>query len=326
MRIAPIPGYSDEQLVELDRIATLSGDTLYPVGYGKSLVDMATLIGRFAPKMHPEFARRLFWYLWMRQGLGIGSGWRKRNPSNRPGFAPPGRSFHESQQFTGGPYAYAAVDLVCRNGSKVHRAPYTAENPHQGTSWARDTGVHINVGTPGSKGYESWHMQPIELDGYGRWESAGKPDLRYGYPIANLPAPPTPPAPAPDPDPDPRPHPGGTMSDTTELVEPIRLLDTRKPEHGARPLAHQSITKVSVDRDAIGAMVTLTAVSVGTGGHAIAWAGGPRPVISNLNWKAEPGATANTTVTKLNADGDFFVYVHGEVHLVVDLVALYRTT
>ena len=179
--------------------------TTYPQGYGTALVSLDRLRELYVPKMHPEYARRLFPFIESQGGqIGIGSGWRKQNPPNTPGFAPPGRSFHEYQDFTGGPRAYAAVDLVARNPGRVHRAPWTSECPQQGSQWAIDTGVHTNVGVPGQSGYESWHMQPIELDGWGSWNNAGKPDLQYNYPIAG--------APEPEPEPEPEPTPEEIMA------------------------------------------------------------------------------------------------------------------
>lgn len=190
--------------------------TLYPIGYRTQLVTMDDLRARHEPRMHPEFARRLFPWIRAQNGLiGIGGGWRATGTQpDQPGFAPEGESFHQSQQFPAGSF-YAAVDLVARNDdgllrrvlgltgskgnpdastlrrlltvAKVHRAPTWAEVPAQGSEQAALWGVHCNVGTPGERGSESWHMQPVELDGWGRWVAAGRPDLRVGYPLPSDP-------------------------------------------------------------------------------------------------------------------------------------------
>lgn len=171
-------------------------DITYPYGYGRTLVTMTRLREIFEPKMHPEFARRLF--NWIESGggqIGIGGGWRATGEQpDKPGFAPEGRSFHQYQQFPSG-QAYAAVDLVARNGTNIHRAPYWSEVPLQGSADAAKWGVHANVGTPTSAGGESWHLQPVEIDGHATWVGAGRPDLKVGYPIPGDPVAPVEPLP-----------------------------------------------------------------------------------------------------------------------------------
>ncbi len=152
-------------------------ETLYPISYGTRMVTLDQLRAKHEPQMHPEFARRLFNWIEAQDGqIGIGGGRRTIQP-NKPGFAPSIRStFHGDQDFPSGTF-YAAVDLVARSPGRSHRAPRTDECPQQGSPEAERWGVHINVGTPGSPGYESWHMQPVELDGWGRWMADGQPDL-----------------------------------------------------------------------------------------------------------------------------------------------------
>lgn len=142
-------------------------DTLYPWGYGRTLVTLTEIRVRLEPNYHPEYLRRLL--LWLEaQGGAVGVGGHFRadgtQPSD-PGFAPEGRSFHQNQQYDDGFVGACAVDLVVKNGSNVHRAPSWAEVPPQGSGDAELWGVHCNVGTP-PRG-EPWHMQPIEIDGWG---------------------------------------------------------------------------------------------------------------------------------------------------------------
>jgi hypothetical protein len=147
---------------------------------------MAAMRRIYEPKMEPEFARRLFSWLESRDGqIGCGGGWRNVQPE-RPGFAPPGMSFHQDQWYFDGTVWYAAVDLVARNPGNVHRAPRYDECPQQGSPQARTWGVHINTS-------EAWHIQPVELDGYATWVKAGRPRPRAGYQIpgSSAPVPPT---------------------------------------------------------------------------------------------------------------------------------------
>jgi hypothetical protein len=170
-------------------------DTLYPIYYGTRLVTFDELRNVFEPHMHPEAAIRGFNFILHHGGkFGIGGGRRTSQP-DAPGFAPAGKSFHQDQQFPSGLF-YVAWDMVVVNPGYPHRAPLRDEVPTQYSQPAIDYGMHMNVGTPGTKGFEPWHMQPIELDGYDVWVRHGCQDLRYGYPIVistPRPQPPQPP-------------------------------------------------------------------------------------------------------------------------------------
>lgn len=145
---------------------------LFPTGYGTTLVDIDTLFRQHhQDKMHPEFARRLrAWLIGQEGKIGIGGSWRSVQPA-KPGFAPEGKSFHQSQQFAGGRIAFCAVDLVHVNPGGKHRSPSWAEVPKQGSAEAKRWGVHCNVDK------EPWHMQPIEIDGFAGWVSRGRKDF-----------------------------------------------------------------------------------------------------------------------------------------------------
>lgn len=158
---------------------------LYPLGYGKDLVTMSQLRARHENHMEPEFARRLFNWIEAQGGLiGIGGGRRLEQPT-KPGFAPPGMSFHQDQRYRDNTVWYSAVDLVARCPGAVHRAPTVAECPQQGSYGAKTWGVHINT-------YESWHMQAVELDGFQSWANAGRFRPKPDYPIPGT-IPPIPP-------------------------------------------------------------------------------------------------------------------------------------
>lgn len=156
-------------------------ETLYPSGYQTSLVTMMRLKELHLDRMHPVFALRLFPWIEAQGGkIGIGSGYRYVQPE-KPGFAPPGKSFHQDQLFASGFLGFCAVDLVARNPGSVHRSPRWDEVIAQGNPASLVWGVHCNVAT------EAWHMQPVEIDGYDSWAKAGRPD-----PVVPPPLPPQP--------------------------------------------------------------------------------------------------------------------------------------
>ena len=171
-------------------------EVLYPMFYGTRLVTFDVLRNTFEPHMHPEAARRGFGFILYQGGkFGVGGGYRPPGTQpNKPGFAPPGESFHEGQPFPSGLY-YAAWDMVVVNPGKVHRSPNWSEVPAQGSVLAGQYGWHMNVGPPGAKGSEAWHAQPIELDGWRTWNNRGRFDLQFNRPI--LVVPPKPPVPQP---------------------------------------------------------------------------------------------------------------------------------
>jgi hypothetical protein len=155
--------------------------TLYPDSYGTRFITLEQMVAKHGPKMHPEFSRRFFAYIVSEGGrMGVGGGWRAVQPV-KPGFAPPGQSFHESQTYASGIVAYAAVDLVHRQPGQKHRSPTWAE-----TDSARAYSLHTFVTG------EPWHIQCIEMRGYQMWVNAGRPDP----PRVAIPGdPPTPPPP-----------------------------------------------------------------------------------------------------------------------------------
>jgi len=163
---------------------------LFPSGYGTTMVDIDELFKKHHQgKMHPEYARRLRAWLIAHEGrIGIGGSWRAVQPV-KPGFAPPGKSFHESQEFKSG-FWFAAVDLVYVNPGRKHRAPTWDEVPKKGSQEAKRWGLHCNVTRPS----EPWHIQPIELDGFGGWVRAGRPEPQAGYPLPGAAPVPVPPA------------------------------------------------------------------------------------------------------------------------------------
>lgn len=211
-------------------------ETLYPMFYGTRMVTIDVLRATFEPHMHPEAARRGFAYILDHNGLfGIGGGYRPPGTQpNKPGFAPPGKSFHEGQRFPSGLF-YCAWDMVCVNPGGVHRTPKWSEVAVQGSQKAADYGWHVNNPS------ESWHHQPIELDGYDTWVNGGRKDLHAGRPIVVTQTPPipvTPPTPVPVPT-----SQGVTVQFTSRnLVEGTSGTDVRFFQRLMNDIAGQGLT------------------------------------------------------------------------------------
>lgn len=69
----------------------------------------------------------------------------------------------------------------------------------------------------------------------------------------------------------------------------------------------------------IGATVNLTIVGATAPGFASAWASGPRPNTSKVNYGVGE-AVANEVSVPLAADGSFKIFIHTPAHIIVDLV------
>jgi hypothetical protein len=156
--------------------------TMHPTGYARTMVTLTVLRGIHEPKMHPEFARRLFRWLGAHDGIGIGGGFRI---SPAPGGAPLDKSFHYYQDFASGTRAYAAVDLVIAQLPEIHRSPTWAESAD-----APEWGLHTFIRTPKE---EPWHMQAIEMRGWQTWVDRGRLDPIAGIPLPGDYTPPPPP-------------------------------------------------------------------------------------------------------------------------------------
>jgi hypothetical protein len=174
---------------ELADLYTISGGqrtnlmpeaTMYPDGYGTSMITLDEMKAKHGPKMHPEFERRFFAYIAAHNGrLGVGGGWRHRSDISAASAA--GKSFHQDQRYASGFVGYAAVDLVHVADGK-HRAPTWAE-----TADAPTWGLHTFIKVPN----EPWHIQCVEMRGFDSWERAGRPDPEL-FPLPGTIPPPTP--------------------------------------------------------------------------------------------------------------------------------------
>lgn len=170
----------------------MADDLRIPWGYGSTYITLGEARSRLLAHYHPEFVRRLCAWLASKGGkVGIGGTWRAGGTQpDKPGFAEEGRSFHQNQAYNDGFVGACAVDLVYEDGPDANRNHDTiawAKVPRQGSPEAARWGVHANVSS------ESWHMQPVEIDGWGSWKANGRPAPRKGYPIpGGAPSTPTP--------------------------------------------------------------------------------------------------------------------------------------
>lgn len=151
--------------------------TLFPSGYGTARVTLQEMQNRHLYRMEPEYARRLFAWLDSQGGkFGIGGGWRP-NPSDISAASREGKSFHQTQLFMDGFAGYCAVDLVVYTNGGLHRAPTRDEAIWQGSEESKRIGLHMNIDS------ETWHMQPIEIDGWLGWSLGKRKRPVPGYPI-----------------------------------------------------------------------------------------------------------------------------------------------
>lgn len=124
---------------------------LYSYGYQGTVLTEAQLNTKATwIYLHPEMRRRalaMFNHMLDRGvQIGIGTGWRVQ-PVNKPGFAPPGNSWHESVPVSPRTPTALAIDVVPAAAWK-HMEPILAD-------------FHLrsfrNVNS------EPWHIQPIEI-------------------------------------------------------------------------------------------------------------------------------------------------------------------
>lgn len=289
-------------------------DLRVPFGYGDTYVSLRWLETWLLEHHHPEYVRRLLAWLHYKGGkVGVGGGWRAGGAQpDRPGFAPEGKSFHQDQEYIDGFTGACAVDTVYEDGpdpGTAHDGIAWREVPQQGTAEAARWGVHANVGVPGAG--ESWHIQPVEIDGWQTWWNTGRPAPRPGYPI-----------PA-EHDPYQSTPPEETDMDT---LQPRRVTDTRgeganRDQYKARPGTQHDI-RIPEAKGYKAAQVTVTAVDADNDGHLTQWKSGTRPETSFLNYEREGAPVTETLFVQLDTSGTFRLWTLAGVHLVVDFTGI----
>lgn len=120
--------------------------------------------------------------------LGVGGDWRP-TPSNTSAASRAGRSFHQDQTHADGFRGATAIDYVWEDGPDAgswHDGVPTGGVPPTGTPEAAMFGIHANISAPGQKGWESWHGQPLEIDGWATATANGTrpaPAIDPNYPL-----------------------------------------------------------------------------------------------------------------------------------------------
>lgn len=167
----------------------MNPDLYVPWGYGTRRKSLASVKMILEPHYHPEYLRRLLHWLEYKNGkIGIGGHFRPDGTQpDKAGFAPEGRSFHQNQLYSDGFIGACAVDVVRYNPGGSHVTVRDSDVPVQGSDEAKKWGLHANVSKPGQSGWEPWHIQPIEIDGWKSWDNAGNPAPEANYPLPDWP-------------------------------------------------------------------------------------------------------------------------------------------
>ena len=130
---------------------------------------------------------------------------------------------------------------------------------------------------------------------------------------------------------------GGGAGQVFVPIVPCRLLDTRGPNHiGPRssPLGpgdtyNQAVTgsngECVIPAQAVAVALNVTTVNGSADSFLTLWpADASRPLASNLNWRANDGATPNKVDVKLGADGRINIYNNaGSIDVIGDIVGYY---
>lgn len=167
-------------------------DVLYPSGYGTDMVDIDTLMDRHMPAgvTEPEFRRRArAWVVSHRGRVGFGDRLPRSRNNRVSAASSSNRSFHQLQKFRDGTEWACAIDVVVPRPGAGHSSGAVPAGlvPVRGSKDAERWGLHANIGSPGKRGFEPWHMQPVELDGFGGFVARLRPRPQPGYPLPTVP-------------------------------------------------------------------------------------------------------------------------------------------
>jgi hypothetical protein len=266
-------------------------------------------------RQHPAATRRHLALMHARGGkLGVGSAWRKCPHPVSPASSRC-ESFHQDQEYADGFEGNTAIDYVWIDGPDAgnwHDAVPTGGVPVQGSAEAKVFGIHANVGTPGTSGFESWHGQPTEIDGWGSATGNGsRPapaiDLNYPLPAAH--------------------NPYLETGDDMETMAARRVIDTRGdpgPHYNAYKLKADGTATIEIP-EAIGfktAQVTVTIGETTDEGFLTTWPSGTRPQTSFQNYKKGQFWTPETMFVRLASNGSFKVWSLAGTHLIVDFTGI----
>jgi hypothetical protein len=173
-------------------VSVAPGDPVYPYGYARPSSGgpqgMGTLLtweGMLTKKtvynLHPEVQRRFHALILAAHKvgvpLGIGTGWRIQ-PADRPGFAKPGNSWHESCPVSPASASAFAIDTV----------------PQPSWDW-----LEAHCGSYGFRTFrnvnnEPWHIQPTEIPAARKYATSPPVIYKWDLPGTQKPPPIKPPS------------------------------------------------------------------------------------------------------------------------------------
>jgi len=164
-------------------------DLRVPYQYSNRYITLRELEQVMLRSYNLEYMRRFLGWLHYKNGYVGAGGLARTEQPDGPTFAPSLEvSFHwAGQRYNDGTTGACAVDTLVQDGpdpGDAHDMIPWREVPIQGSAEAAKWGIHANVGSPTGVGLnESWHIQPIEIDGHASWVAAGRPAPVRGYPI-----------------------------------------------------------------------------------------------------------------------------------------------
>lgn len=274
---------------------------LYPDGYAsyEPRLTMAQVQSRHRGKMETEYARRFFAAMEAANGLvGIGGGWRAVQPA-KPGFAPDGKSFHQTQQWKDGQLAYAAVDIV---GVNARHGEARAWMERHGAKFGLRTFLNVNQ--------EPWHIQAIDMPaGWSAWVNLGRPNPKPRFPLPGDIPPWVPPTP-------PKPGPPLEAEDMHLTNPPRRLIDTRQ---GGKSASTLLACQTGLDPTVVKAVrVNITVVPQGVAGFC------SNDGATSYCQFGQGAPADHEKAFALNSDGTISLGASTPVHWIIDLVEEYR--
>jgi hypothetical protein len=264
-------------------------------------------------------ARRHLALLHARGGkLGFGGGWRKcPHPVSQASMDC--ESFHQDQLYSNGWKGPTAIDYVWEDGPDAgdwHDGVPTGGVPVQGSAEAKLFGIHANIGVPGFKGFESWHGQPVEIDGFASATDGGRrpaPMIDPKYPLPQ------------EHDPDYVP-PSGGGGDEMETMLSRRVMDTRGtgPSYDAFKLPGNTTKTIPIP-EAKGFKVAQVTITIGQcegEGFLTQWPSGAKPETSFQNYQRGQFWTPETLFVQLDGNGSFQLWSLAKTHLIIDFTGV----
>ena len=150
---------------------------------------------------------------------------------------------------------------------------------------------------------EPWHVQCIEMRGWGAWSNAGRPDP----PVADLPN---------------ELLPGADMF---QPIQPIRNSDTRAYGTALSPGEPQTFGLApAIPADAVAVALNVTVINPTNPGYLVVWPSGPTPPTATVNFA--PGEVINGSAIIGVKDSNFNIEIVGSAaHVTVDVTGYWTS-